>query len=148
MRRGIWAVIALLSTSGLASADDIPASVLDNPIERILICTPQGPLILQLSLTIEGRPYRHAAEDVVDEHFDLIASGNRSWDAAFDNARLLAGRLRRFSIPRARALFIAKHDRDGDVSPREFLGALEQFQRLDADRDGLIDVREADKVAP
>jgi Ca2+-binding EF-hand superfamily protein len=27
---------------------------------------------------------------------------------------------------------------DGDVSPREFLGPLEDFQKLDSDRDGLI----------
>ena len=34
-------------------------------------------------------------------------------------------------------------NRDGDVSPREFLGTAEQFKRLDADGDGLIDPREA-----
>jgi Ca2+-binding EF-hand superfamily protein len=34
-------------------------------------------------------------------------------------------------------------NRDGDLSPREFLGTAEQFKRLDADDDGLIDPREA-----
>ena len=34
-------------------------------------------------------------------------------------------------------------NRDGDVSPREFLGSRDQFQRLDCDRDGLIDADEA-----
>jgi Ca2+-binding EF-hand superfamily protein len=34
-------------------------------------------------------------------------------------------------------------NRDGDVSPREFLGPRDQFRRLDADGDGLIDPREA-----
>jgi Ca2+-binding EF-hand superfamily protein len=32
---------------------------------------------------------------------------------------------------------------DGDVSRREFLGTRDQFRRFDADRDGLIDPREA-----
>jgi EF hand len=35
---------------------------------------------------------------------------------------------------------------DGDLSPREFLGPFDAFERLDADRDGLIDAREATAV--
>ncbi|HVW02019.1 MAG TPA: hypothetical protein VHB77_16820, partial [Planctomycetaceae bacterium] len=35
---------------------------------------------------------------------------------------------------------------DSDISLREFLGTAEQFQRLDTDRDGLIDAREAEKA--
>jgi Ca2+-binding EF-hand superfamily protein len=37
-------------------------------------------------------------------------------------------------------------NRDGDVSPREFLGTLELFQRIDADGDGLIDADEAERA--
>jgi Ca2+-binding EF-hand superfamily protein len=37
---------------------------------------------------------------------------------------------------------------DGDLSPREFLGTPEQFRKLDADLDGLIDRREADAAKP
>jgi hypothetical protein len=34
-------------------------------------------------------------------------------------------------------------NRDGDISPREFLGGPDTFLRLDEDHDGLIDAREA-----
>jgi Ca2+-binding EF-hand superfamily protein len=34
-------------------------------------------------------------------------------------------------------------NRDGDISPREFLGTSEEFKRLDADGNGLIDPQEA-----
>jgi Ca2+-binding EF-hand superfamily protein len=44
-------------------------------------------------------------------------------------------------------LWFRKMDRnsDGDVSPREFLGTSEDFQRLDLNADGLIDANEADR---
>ena len=38
-------------------------------------------------------------------------------------------------------------NRDGDVSRREFLGPREQFDRLDRDKDGLIDPDEASAAA-
>ncbi|HEX3449085.1 MAG TPA: hypothetical protein VHS97_12580, partial [Isosphaeraceae bacterium] len=39
-------------------------------------------------------------------------------------------------------------NRDGDVSRREFLGPHAAFERLDGDRDGLIDAGEAAKAKP
>ncbi|HVW01585.1 MAG TPA: hypothetical protein VHB77_14630, partial [Planctomycetaceae bacterium] len=39
-------------------------------------------------------------------------------------------------------------NRDGDLSQREFLGTREQFERIDADRDGLIDGKEAEAATP
>jgi Ca2+-binding EF-hand superfamily protein len=36
------------------------------------------------------------------------------------------------------------HNRDGDVSQKEFLGTSEQFRRIDRDGDGLIDADEAE----
>ncbi len=32
---------------------------------------------------------------------------------------------------------------DGDISPREFLGSRETFDKLDRDHDGLLDPHEA-----
>ncbi len=37
-------------------------------------------------------------------------------------------------------------NRDGDISPREFLGTAEDFRRLDADGDGLISREEAERA--
>ena len=37
-------------------------------------------------------------------------------------------------------------NRDGDLSPREFLGSRAQFEKLDKDADGLIDADEAETV--
>jgi Ca2+-binding EF-hand superfamily protein len=39
-------------------------------------------------------------------------------------------------------------NRDGDVSPREFLGSREQFDRLDRDHDGLLSPDEAKAATP
>ena len=46
-------------------------------------------------------------------------------------------------------LWFRKMDRngDGDVSPREFLGTLEDFRKIDTDGDGLIDAQEAAAAA-
>ena len=38
-------------------------------------------------------------------------------------------------------------NRDGDISPREFLGTAEDFRRLDADGDGLISRDEAERAS-
>jgi hypothetical protein len=39
-------------------------------------------------------------------------------------------------------------NRDGDVSPREFVGPLRVFQQIDTDGDGLLDATEAEAHRP
>jgi Ca2+-binding EF-hand superfamily protein len=50
-------------------------------------------------------------------------------------------------LRQAGPLWFRKMDRnrDGDVTPREFLGTAEQFKKIDADGDGLIDAAEAER---
>ena len=51
--------------------------------------------------------------------------------------------------PTAGPLWFRKMDRtrDGDVSRREFLGSDEDFRKLDADGDGLISSKEAERAS-
>ena len=53
------------------------------------------------------------------------------------------------SRPAAGPSWFRKMDRnrDGDVSPREFLGTREQFDRLDRDHDGLLSPDEAKEAS-
>ena len=49
--------------------------------------------------------------------------------------------------PNVPAWFVGMdRNNDGDISPREFLGAPEHFRLFDADHDGLIDATEASKL--
>ncbi|QEH34112.1 transaldolase/EF-hand domain-containing protein [Aquisphaera giovannonii] len=52
--------------------------------------------------------------------------------------------------PAAGPIWFRKMDRnhDGDVSPREFLGTRDQFDRLDRDHDGLLSPAEAQEASP
>jgi Ca2+-binding EF-hand superfamily protein len=54
----------------------------------------------------------------------------------------------RSAAPTAGPLWFQKMDRnrDGEVSPREFLGTIEQFQKIDLNGDGAIDANEAQAV--
>jgi Ca2+-binding EF-hand superfamily protein len=68
-----------------------------------------------------------------------------------EEARVARGRIAR-STARANTagpLWFRKMDRnnDGDLSPEEFSGPVDAFQKLDADGDGLVDRDEAEAVA-
>lgn len=68
---------------------------------------------------------------------------NRSFDVLFSNWD--AGRFQFSDDQRKGPRWFKKMDRnrDGDVSPREFLGSKDAFEKLDLDGDGLISTSEA-----
>jgi hypothetical protein len=118
--------VAFLSGAASIRGEDLSTTILDDPCERLLLCTPQGPIVVQLSLTVEGRPYRYATEKIVDEQFKLIAAQSHTWEGAFENGQFLAGRLLGIRTPNARAHFIARHDlhSDGIITRREVRSVL------------------------
>jgi Ca2+-binding EF-hand superfamily protein len=80
--------------------------------------------------------------------FDLVRGSNSV--AQFGRSIVVSAGMRpqtaRGATPTAGPLWFRKmdHNRDGDLSPREFLGPATDFARIDANHDGLIDAREAD----
>ena len=109
------------------------------------------------------RELRSVAATLASEN--ILADGMLSSDAlpqrvrgelsrgGADLSRAVAARVRP-GQPRPRAdssapLWFRKMDRnhDGDVSPREFLGPRDAFEKIDANRDGLIDAAEAEAIS-
>ncbi len=98
------------------------------------------------------RELRAAADSL--RHADFNADGNvvpaevpRSYSLVLtqDTYRFL---VTQSSVTTPRPSWFLRMDRnnDGDVSPREFLGAADDFKKLDTNADGLIDVVEAAKA--
>jgi Ca2+-binding EF-hand superfamily protein len=87
------------------------------------------------------------SRDDLPHQAQVVFQYGRLGDALPSNAVAVAnmfGPAVRFGGP----LWFRKMDRnrDGYVSPREFLGTAEQFKKIDSDGDGLIDPQEADRA--
>jgi Ca2+-binding EF-hand superfamily protein len=78
--------------------------------------------------------------------FDLVRGSAAQLTGSFVVAAGMRGQAPRGAAPTAGPVWFRKmdHNRDGDLSPREFLGPPAEFTRLDADHDGLVSAREAD----
>ena len=79
--------------------------------------------------------------------FELVRGADAPSEA---DARLARGRVARSTVKANTTgpLWFRKMDRnnDGDLSPREFVGPLDAFRKIDADGDGLVDREEAEAV--
>jgi hypothetical protein len=109
-------------------ADSTPPSP-PPPPERIAILTPGGPLLVDVTMTLDGRPYNEAFDKRIDELLaaaDTDGDGGATWQELLDNAKYLndayAGR--------------------PEMSAREKRDAIEEY---DLNEDGHVDRREAAK---
>lgn len=99
------------------------------PPERLAILTPGGPLLVDVTMTLDGRPYNEAFDKRIDELLaaaDTDGDGGATWKELLDNAKYLndayAGR--------------------PEMSAREKRDAIEEY---DLNEDGHVDRREAAK---
>jgi Ca2+-binding EF-hand superfamily protein len=67
-----------------------------DPVERFALLTPGGPVVVQVSLTIDGQPFRQARERLIDEMLtaaDKDEDGQVTWDEAMASPRFAASRM-------------------------------------------------------
>ncbi len=68
-------------------------------VERVLLLTPQGPLVIEMKITLDGKPFRTLREAMVDDVLKLAdtdGDGVPTWKEAQANKRLRAFRAMTF----------------------------------------------------
>lgn len=107
-------------TGGVTSATRGVREVVDlkRNSETILLLAPQGPVVVEMEITIDGRPFRTERETLITEMLkqsDSNQDGEVTWDEAFDNPRFAFGRLSRtarIKQPAYRAMLKKSYDTD------------------------------------
>lgn len=95
-------------------------------VERFALLLPAGPLIVEATMTLDGKPFRAAREALIDEMLtegDTDGDGTVTWDEALQNVRFTYGRI----FPeqqRAQYLKMLDRDEDGEVDRAEARGFL------------------------
>lgn len=126
-------------TASQTSTDGVPTSVAPRasgaapdgtlelpdavPRERVLLLAPGGPLVIDLELTIDDRPYDALMPELVAdvlEQADADASGQVSWDELLDHPEIRYGEF-------------------GNLTPQDVAERQRLVQMYDADRDGDAD---------
>lgn len=82
--------------SGRAAASSQLSSGVDaNALARMLLVTPDGPLVVEMAITVDGRPFRTARRKLVDHVMragDVDGNGRTSWAELLDNTWRALGR--------------------------------------------------------
>ncbi|MDA1013334.1 MAG: hypothetical protein O3A00_02650 [Planctomycetota bacterium] len=96
--------------------------------ERFILLNPGGPLVVETSMTVDGKPFRTARESLVDELLaaaDKDKDGKPTWDEALSSTRFTMGRIRIINDEQ-RAKYVTGLDTNGNkivdrVEVRQFL---------------------------
>ncbi len=83
----------------LGTANGTVREVVDplDAVERFLLMAPGGPLIVEVTMTIDGQPFRIKREKIVDDLLiaaDTDKDGHATWDEALRSLRFHGGRYR------------------------------------------------------
>ena len=90
-----------------------------DPKVRLLILSPKGPLLADVSIYVDGTPFRMLREAIVDEvikQSDTNKDGKRTWTELFKNPRQPISRLRAYAANgRYTQMYIKRYDLNGDT---------------------------------
>jgi Ca2+-binding EF-hand superfamily protein len=108
---------------------------LKDSTERVLFLAPGGPILVELDIKLDGKPFRTLREKIIDElmqQTDTDNNGNHTWKEAFSNPRFAFGRLRTSYQTKNTAYLkslLARYDSDknGQVSRYELRLMLSQI---------------------
>jgi len=111
------------------AAKNRPEVAADDPLQRLIVLLPDGPLRLDLLIFLDGEPFRRKFESLVDElleRSDTDGDGRPTWKEA------LAGDVFTTGSAANRFQALARGAKQDDL-----------IATLDIDRDGTVDRREA-----
>jgi len=86
---------ALIGRSGAANLYESTRTDPDDDRERLLLLTPGGPILLEMRITIDGRPFRHARLELLKktmESADTDGDGRVTWMEALGRPGFAGGR--------------------------------------------------------
>jgi len=108
---------------GFGGIGSVPENVdVNDKTERVLLLLSQSPLLVEVSMTIDGKPFRTSREALIDrlwQTVDTEKSGKPTWEQALANRRFLSGR---FS-------YLARNDQTRKSTIKQY----------DTNKDGQID---------
>ena len=113
------------SSAGELSDDEV-ADEQPRPKERFLLLTRDGPLVIDLVMTIDGEDYHRALEQVVDKAFaeaDSDGDGEASWQETIANPEFAYGQF-------------------GNLVPEDESQRSQLIEMYDNNRNGLVDREE------